>query len=189
MHGYFLKLARIMAYVGGTVLSLLIVLTCVSIAGRLLNGVLHGIGTGWAQSLLDLGVGPLNGDFELVEAGMAFAIFAFLPLCQITGGHASVDIFTNRMGPKVNRVLRWVIEMVFAAVLILIAVQLLAGMQSKLRSGQTTFLLQFPVWWGYALSLVGAVVAAVVAVYLAVMRTVELVTGRSVLPADLGADH
>ena len=72
---------------------------------------------------------------------------------------------------------------------LLLAVQLLAGMQSKLRSGQTTFLLQFPVWWGYALSLVGAVVAAVVAVYLAVMRTVELVTGRSVLPADLGADH
>jgi hypothetical protein len=43
--------------------------------------------------------GPVKGDFEVVEAGIAFSIFAFLPICQLHGGHATVDIFTNLM-PK-----------------------------------------------------------------------------------------
>jgi hypothetical protein len=62
-------------------------------------------------------------------------------------------------------------------------------MQSKFRSGQTTFLVEFPVWWAYALSLIGAVVAAAVGVYVAVTRLCETVTGQQILPVDLGADH
>jgi len=69
----------------------------------------------WA---LDLGVGPINGDFELVEAGVAFAIFAFLPLCQISAGHASVDIFTAKLPMRINRVLQLGIDVIFAIVLI-----------------------------------------------------------------------
>ncbi len=167
-------------------LSLLIVLVCASVIGRALNGLLHGalseIAPGFAQWALDAGIGPINGDFELVEAGVAFAIFAFLPLCQLTSGHASVDIFTARLKPWVNRALRAVTDSVFAIVLIVIAVQLFDGMMSKLGYGETTFLLQFPVWWGYAASLLGAVCAAVVGSYIAIMRGAELVTGRSLLP-------
>lgn len=192
MQSFFLRLSRAMAILGGVVLSALILLTCLSIAGRLANGWLHGLeplAPGLARGLLDLGVGPINGDFELVEAGVAFAIFAFLPLCQITGGHAAVDVFSNLFPARVNRALRWGIEVVFAAVLVLIAVQLLAGMQSKMRSGTVTFLLQFPLWWAYAASLCGAAVSAVVACYIAAARTVEVVTGRAMLPADMGAEH
>ncbi|MEL6586206.1 MAG: TRAP transporter small permease [Pseudomonadota bacterium] len=186
MHDFFLRMARAMAWVGGAVLSALILVTCVSILGRGLNGLLHDIGTGWSAWLLGLGIGPVTGDFELVEAGMAFAIFAFLPLCQMTGGHASVDIFANKLSLAVNRVLRCLTEVVFAAVLILIAVQLAAGMQSKFRSGQTTFLIEFPIWWAYALCLVGAVFSAIVAVYIAAMRSAEMVTGRRHLPVEAG---
>ena len=183
-----------MAYLGGVMLVALIVLICVSVVGRSLNGMLHsdlitGIMPGVANALLSLGIGPVNGDFEMIESGVAFSIFAFLPLCQITGGHASVDIFTARFPDGLNRILRMVTEIVFAAVLVLIAVQLYAGMLSKIDSGQTTLLLEYPVWWGYALSLLGAVAAAAVAVYLAIMRVLECFSGQAILPADLGADH
>ena len=183
------KLARFMAILGGLVLSALIVLVCLSVFGRMMNGVLHGIGTDWAKWLLDMGVGPINGDFELVEAGVAFAIFAFLPICHLSGGHATVDIFTSKLPVGVNRFLRMVIEIVFAAVLVMIALRLYSGMLSKLSYGETTFLLQFPIWWAYAASLFGAVIAAVVGVYIALMCIIEAFTGRTILPVAEEPNH
>lgn len=193
MHRFFFNLSRSFAYLGGLMLSALIVMTCISVVGRKLNDVMHGmVADGWfpgvARWFLDAGVGSINGDFELIEAGIAFSIFAFLPLCQITGGHACVDIFTAKLPPRVNRALRAGIEVVFATVLVLIAVQLGAGMLSKLRSGQTTFLLQFPLWWAYALSLTGAIAAAMVALYMALVRISEALHNRTIL-ADEGAEH
>ncbi len=178
-----LALARFMAIAGGAVLSLLILLTCISISGRLLNGLFHSdwmesIAPGFSAWVLELGVGPVNGDFELVEAGVAFAIFAFLPLCQITSGHAAVDIVANYFPSWLSRFMRAVTEIVFAVVLVLIAERLFEGMMSKKGYGETTFLLQFPIWWAYAASLAGAVVAAVVAVYMAAVRSYESLTGR-----------
>lgn len=187
-------LARTFAQLGGIVLSLLIILTCVSVLGRSLNTLLNsdflqGLAPGFAEWVLSSGVGPINGDFEIVEAGMAFAIFAFLPLCQLKAAHATVDIFTSVLPMGAQRWLRAVIEIIFAAVLILIAVQLNSGMLSKLNSGQTTFLLEFPVWWAYAASVVAALAAALVGVYVAVMRVLEALQGRPILPLEEGADH
>ena len=188
MHSLIFKLSRLVAYAGGAVLSVLIVMTCVSIIGRsasrLLNSDLVQAYAGTlADFMLAAGVGPIKGDIELDEAGMALAIFAFLPLCQITSGHDVVDVFSSRLGPTAQRVLIWVSDFLFAGVLILITVQLYAGLQSKMRSGQTTFLLEFPVWWAYALSLAGALVATMAAVYVAVERSRELITGHSALHA------
>lgn len=188
------RLARTFALLGGLVLSALVVLTCLSILGRSLNSVLHGcvvqsIVGGLAETLLATGVGPINGDYELVEAGMAFTIFAFLPLCQLNGAHASVDIFTARLPERASLVLRLLIEAVFATVLILIAWELFQGMESKRSSGQTSFLLQYPVWWGYAAALTGAVAAAFVSVFVAMFRLAEVISGRRVLPPEQEADH
>lgn len=189
----FQALARGMAVLGGTVLSLLVLLTCLSVAGRVLNTALHGevaqsLMPGLAERLLGWGVGPILGDFELVEAGMAFAIFAFLPLCQIAGAHASVDIFTSRLPPRARRALEAGIDCVFAAVLVLIAWQLWLGLLDKMRYNETTYLLQFPVWWAYAASLVAAAVAALTGVWVALARLVESVTGRAVLQGDAGPE-
>ena len=190
MHNLATRAARFMAICGGLVLALLILLICISVVGRSLNGVLHGwIGTAFpavSAWLLQAGVGPINGDFELVEAGVAFSIFSFLPLCQISGGHASVDIFTSKLPRGVNRGLQMVIDTVFAFALIIMAYQLYKGMLSKLSYGDTTFLLQFPIWWAYAASLVGAVIAAVISVYVACVRVMELATGQDVITDETG---
>jgi len=159
-----------MAILGGIVLSALILLICVSIIGR------------------TIGIGPINGDYELVEAGIAFSIFAFLPLTQITAGHATVDIFTNALPPRIQRLLLAVIELFFAAMLIMVALQLREGMFDKLDRGQTTFLLQFPVWWAYALSVFGAFAAAIVGTYTALTRVYEAFTGAQIIEPE-GAEH
>ncbi len=194
IHRFVLGLARLMAILGGVVLSLLILIICTSILGRALNTLLHsdlivGIMPGLATGLIDAGVGAIPGDFEMVEAGMAFCIFAFLPFCQITNGHAAVDIFTKALPRWANRLLEVLIAILFAVVLVTITVQLEQGMTRKMSSGQTTLLLQFPVWWSYALSLMGAVMAAAAAVYMALIRVLEFLSGRTIVPAAVGADH
>ena len=193
MHRFFLSLSKFMAFLGGVVLTILILLICVSILGRTLSSILHtdlaaSVLGGLAQAGLDWGIGPVNGDYELVEAGIAFSIFAFLPLTQISGAHANVDIFTNGLPARAQLYLKAVIELLFAVVLVMIAIQLNQGMWDKMNRGQTTFLLQFPVWWAYALSLVGAASAAFVGVYVAYARLQHALTGQAVI-VDEGADH
>lgn len=194
MHRAFMSLSRLMAILGGIMLSAVILLTVFSVIMRILDRLFHWMKeadflAGLGQWMIDAGVGPILGTFELIEAGIGFVIFAFLPICQITGGHATVDIFTSQMSEGTNRVLRGVTEVIFAAVLVLIAAQLFGGMMAKLNSGQTTLELSLPVWYSYAIGLAGAVLAAAVSVYLAVIRVIEMTTGRVMLPAELGAEH
>ena len=194
MYGLMNRFARIFALLGGGALSLIIMLTCFSILGRGINSLLHSDALqssmpGLAGALLATGVGPVNGDFELVEAGMAFTIFAFMPLCHLNGAHASVDIFTARLPLRANRIRRMAVETVFAVILVLIAWKLYEGTVSKRASGQTSLLLQFPVWWAYAFSLSGALAAAAVSICLAALRLLEAAAGRRILPPEMEADR
>ncbi len=165
------RIAQLMALAGGLVLTALVLLTCASVMGRTL-----------ADS-------PITGDFELVEAGVAFAIFAFLPIAQFYSSHATVDIFTSALSRRMNRLIRAFWEVIFALVLILITWRLYAGMQAKLAYGETTFLLQFPIWWAYAASFAAALVASVTGLVTAIGRVIEAFTGRAILPFSEGASH
>jgi len=195
MHRFVMSVARSMALLGGVTLVAMVLIIGISILGRALNDFLHsGLAEallgGLARNLIDWGIGAIRGDFELVEALMAFTIFAFMPLTQVTGGHAAVDVFTSWMRGRPDRILRMFVEILFAIVFVIIAWQLKEGMESRIRSGQTTLLLQFPVWWPYAASLFGAVVTAAIAIYLAAVRIYEVITGQSILQdGELGAEH
>ena len=189
MYALIKKLAQVMAVFGGLVLTLLVLLVCTSVLGRSVGTLLHGTFmqsnfadfSNWA---LAVGIGAINGDFELVEAGIAFAIFAFLPLCQLSGSHATVDVFTSKLSPRSNQVLQMISECLFALVLGLIAWRLFAGMEAKQRYGETTFLLQFPIWWAYAASFSGAVIAAFISFYMAIIRILEVFSGQQMLPEN-----
>ncbi|MCX7558586.1 TRAP transporter small permease [Sulfitobacter sp. F26204] len=191
MHRAVQTLARLTALAGGAVLIILIVLTTLSIIGRSLNKFLHNEFfsenfTGLSQLLLDLGVGEINGSYELLEAGVAFAIFSFLPLCQFYGAHATVDVFTSFLPDRVNRWIAAFWEIVLAATIILVIWRLYEGMLRYYGNGETTLFLQFPVWRAYAASFAAGVVACIVAIYCAVIRLNEALGDRDILPSEHG---
>lgn len=169
-------LAKGLALLGGLVLLVLIATTTLSIAGRLLNSIGH---TQFVASWLAVLAEPLQwfrpitGDFELVEAGVAFAIMAFIPWCQINRGHAKVEVLTGFLPAAQNRWLALLWEAIFCATYLLIAWRLIIGTSDKIRYGETSFMLQFPVWWGYAAASVAACLACVVALWSLVLHARE----------------
>ena len=194
MYSLIKKLAHAMAVLGGLVLISLILLVCTSVLGRSVGTVLHGAFmqtnfTDFSNWALGVGIGAINGDFELVEAGVAFAIFAFLPLCQLSGNHATVDGLTSKLSLRSNQVLKMISECLFALVLGLIAWRLFAGMEAKQRYGETTFLLQFPIWWAYAASFLGAALAALVSIFMAIVRILEALSGKELLTENESAEQ
>ncbi len=161
------KASRWLAYVGGTVLAGIALMTVVSIIGR---------------ALIPLGLKPIKGDFELVEAGCAIAIFAFLPWCQIRRGHVTVDIFIQNLPSRVQAFLGLVGDalLMIAAYVILWRLWLgfgekfpyggegfrkALGMGSKPFFVETTYELELPIWIPYAAALVGAALFFIVALY------------------------
>ena len=195
-------LARGLAVAGGLVLIVLTILTVVSITGRAAITIAHSElpmwlrdAAAWLTSLqTDIGawnfrIGPVPGDFELVEAGVGFAVFAFLPWCQFTRGHATVDIFTNFLPPAANRVIDLITEILMTVFITAVAWRLWYGMLDKVRYNETTFILQFPVWWPYAACMVAAVIGVIVSFYLLYERIREVATGETVLGPGQGGLH
>lgn len=167
-------IAQTLAILGGFVLVGMIILTCISIIGR---------------SLIFIGLGPIPGDFELVEAASAFAVFAFLPWCQLNRGHASVDVFTSFLPKSLNRWIDLIAEILMGIAILIIAWKLYDGTVSKSKYGETTFILQFPIWWAYATSLFAASIGCIIAIYMIFVRIAELVGKSSDINSNSGAGH
>ncbi|MFT6676470.1 MAG: TRAP-type C4-dicarboxylate transport system permease small subunit [Sulfitobacter sp.] len=145
-------LAVLMACLGGALLLAVVALTVTSIAGR-------------ALLPLDIGIGPIRGIYDLTEVAMAGAVFAFLPWCQLQRGHATVDLFKPAFPPMLNLVLNLLMDLGMFIAAALIAWRLFLGLQDKIKYGETTLIMQLPVWQGYVLSLIGAVGFALVAAF------------------------
>lgn len=157
-------LARLMALAGGIVLIALVLLVVVSVTGR---------------ALLWAGLRPVRGDYELVEAGIGFAVFAFLPWAHLERGHAIVTIVTDRFGPVVNRWILVITDIMMLAAASFIAWRLYDGMLDKFRYNETTLLLRMPLGWSYTAGLVGAVVFVIVAIYVLGRSISNALAGRS----------
>jgi len=165
-------LARTLAIVGGLVLVVITLLTVVSITGRAF--VRHGLG-------------PIPGDFEMVEAMTAFAVFSFLPWCQLKRAHATVDVFTSFLPDRANRFIDLISELLMTGAIVLIAWRLWYGLHDKMRYNETTFILQFPVWWGFAAAMFAASVGVLVSLYVLAVRAREaFAAGGHVAPSQGG---
>ncbi|AUH35066.1 TRAP transporter small permease [Paracoccus tegillarcae] len=157
-------LARAAALAGGVVLIALVAMTCISVLGR----------AGLTMSgMFDLPeffsrLRPVRGDYEMIELGSAVAIFAFLPWCQLAGAHARVDLLEGRLPRWLDRGLVAFWDWVMLGVVMIIAWRHWVGLQGKIASNETTFLLQVPVWWAYAAAMVFAVIGVIVASWVAI---------------------
>ena len=143
MTGWIYRIANWTALIGGLMLCVLTIMIVVSITGRALIGV---------------GLGPVPGDFELVEVGTALAVFYFLPWCYLKGGHATVDLLYMHMPAWAQRAVVAISDVLMLAVWLVLTWKLWEGMLEKREYLETTFILAMPMWWAYAVCLVGAVV-------------------------------
>ena len=139
------RLAVLLAYLGGAVISGVGLMSAASIAGRALLGR------------------PILGDFELVEIGTAVAGSLFLPSCQVAHGHVIVDFFTLRAGERTVRALDRFGALAMATMLLLVGWRTLVGCVDIARSGETTMLMGVPIWVGYAAMLPGVAAAGLIA--------------------------
>lgn len=158
------SLAALLAILGGLALIAVILATVMSVSGR---------------ALLWAGLGPIRGDFELVELGTGFAVFAFLPWVQINRQHASVEILTMHLGSAANRMIDVISDLLMLAIALLLTWKHWAGTLDKFAYGETTFIIQYPIWWAYASGLVGAVGFVLVSIWCVILSVRALMTGES----------
>ncbi len=140
------RLVRAWAVAGGLLLCAIALMTLASVVGRLAGRL-------WPGGPL----GPIPGDFELVELGVGIAVFSFLPWCHWRGGNVSVDLVARFLPARLIAVVARVAEALFAVLVGVIAVQLVAGALDLARFGETTMVLRLPVWWAYGPAIVSAV--------------------------------
>ncbi len=166
--GHVLKhFARWLAYAGGFVLTASALMTVISILGRAFI---------WA------GLAPVPGDFELVEIASVVAIFAFLPWGQINRGQVTVDVLVDYFPSRLRTALGMLGDAAMSIAAAVIAWRLWLGFGERFPHGsdtirtllalgdrpfyvETTFILRMPVWYGYALSMIGAGFFAIVCFY------------------------
>ena len=162
-------LARYVAIAGGVALTAIVFITVFSVIGRAMI---------WA------GLGSIAGDYELAEAGVGFAIFAFLPWTHLTRGHAVVSIFTDLLSARLNAWIMVVCDALMLAIAAFIAWRHLLGAIDKFNYGETTLLLRMPLWWAYAAGLVGAAAFVIVAAYVLARSVREALSDNPPHPAQ-----
>jgi TRAP-type C4-dicarboxylate transport system permease small subunit len=175
------QLSKGLVFFGGTVLTALAFMTVLSTIGRAFVG-------------LQIGLGPIPGDFELVEAGTAVSVFCFMSWCQLNQGHVTVDIFTNQFGQRANALLILIGNSLIFIVAFVIAWRLwmgfgeqvtwfsqpirdLIGFGYKPFTNNTTYILGMPFWYSYLLSFIGAFCFALISAF-TVWRSLNDLLGR-----------
>ena len=146
------RLARLLALLGGALAVCLALLVSTSI------------------TLRALGLGGVRGDFEFVQMGVALIVFAFMPWCQARRGNVMVDSFTTKLPPRFQAALDAIWEVVFAAMMALIAWRLGAGALEAARSSTTTMVLLLPIAPAIAACAILAGFTALVALAMALVR-------------------
>lgn len=175
------QLSKRLVFFGGAVLTALAFMTVLSTIGRAFVG-------------LQIGLGPIPGDFELVEAGTAVSVFCFMSWCQLNQGHVTVDIFTNQFGQRANALLILIGNSLIFIVAFVIAWRLwmgfgeqvtwfsqpirdLIGFGYKPFTNNTTYILGMPFWYSYLLSFIGAFCFALISAF-TVWRSLNDLLGR-----------
>ncbi len=169
------RITGLLAIAGGVILTGVMIVAVVSIIGRYARrSGLPGLNQ----------LGPVPGDFEIVSMGAGIAIFFFLAWAQFNRGHITVDIFISRVPARGKAALSLSGNLLLTVLAVILAQQVGVGLEEKRRFGETTAILQLPVWWSYAGGMVGLWSFAVVSGY-TVWRSLNEMLG----PGEQGEDY
>ncbi len=103
----------------------------------------------WSVISLNLLGFPVPGDFEMVEIGIAVAVFGFLPYCQLTGANVTADIFTANASPRWVAVFSLLSALVAAFFSVVLIWRMSDGMVSYIEYEEVTTILGIPLWMGF----------------------------------------
>lgn len=143
-------LAKALAVIGGMALVMVVIITVISVIGR---------------ALIPLGLGPVPGDYEIVQAGVLFAIFCSLPITQYLRGHADVSLLTDAFPARVGAILELIMDLLMLAATVFIVWRFAVGMVDKYQNREVTLILHMPLWWTYAAAMLGALGMTIVSAY------------------------
>jgi TRAP-type C4-dicarboxylate transport system permease small subunit len=92
---------------------------------------------------------PIPGDLELTEMGVAVAVFAFLPYCQLTAANVSADIFTLHASEKTVAVLRALGNFVALLFAVILLWRMSYGAINQYTYSYSTSILRLPHWLAF----------------------------------------
>ncbi len=141
-------LAKWFAFGGGLVFVALVLMSVVSIVGRKLFNA------------------PVPGDVELLQLSSAFASAAFFAYCHLVHGDVKVDFFTANMTSSRRLVLDSIGSLLVGLLGALLAWRTAAGAISLKEAGETSAILELPVWLAQALMVPSFVLLALAGFYM-----------------------
>jgi TRAP-type C4-dicarboxylate transport system permease small subunit len=103
----------------------------------------------WSVVSRALGGRPFAGAFELTEVGVAVAVFAFLPYCQLVGANVTADIFTARASRRTVAAFALFASLVALGVALLLAQRMYLGLLDQRAFGYATTILNLRIWWAF----------------------------------------
>ncbi len=145
-------LCAVSALFGGSVLVALALMVCARIALRA------------------TGVSPIQGDFELLQVGLAIAVGGFLPWCHLKGGNIYIDFVTARASTRTQHRLEAFAGVLVAIMMALVSWRAGAGALAAKASGEVTMIRGFPLWISYLLMTPGLALTSLVALEIAWRR-------------------
>lgn len=145
-------MAKWLAILGGVVLVLVLLMVCTSVSFRA------------------VGLMPIQGDFELLQVGLAVVVGSFLPWCHSQGNNMFIDFVTTRLSRRNQNKLDAISGLLVSIMLALIAWRTGAGAFASYVSGEVTMIRGFPIWVSYLLMVPGLCLTSLLALDISIRR-------------------
>jgi TRAP-type C4-dicarboxylate transport system permease small subunit len=112
---------------------------------------------------------PISGDVELTQFAVAFAISLALPWCQWQRANIIVDFFTQQLRQRTRGWLDATGCLFIAAMCALLAWRTGVAAAAVHAAGESTMVLELPMWWVYAALAPGLALTAFIALWQAAL--------------------
>jgi len=135
------------AFVGGVIFTGLVIMSIISIVGRKLFSA------------------PVPGDVEVLQMLAAVASASFFAYCHLMHGDVKVDFFTAGIGTAKRRILDAAGSMLLGMVGAVLTWRTWAGAMSLREAGESSAILEIPVWIAQVLMVPSFLLMALAGVY------------------------
>ena len=149
-------LAKASALLGAVTLLGMMLMSAISIAGRVL----------FSQ--------PLPGDFELAQLLSAVSVALFLPYCHVQRAHIFIDFFTVKASEQVRHGLDACAQLLMSLLAALLSWRLAVGLMSAHAAQETTPIVVFPIWIAFIALVFAFLLLSVCALYAAFAESIAI---------------